>query len=267
MIRLHRACRVLALLALAAAPAGAATLSAVDILDPRIVVQDDGQGTPETQALFSSEVKRDQQVQNNGQSGHDLFLRDSTGRTVRSSNFGWGASGTTYAWTYVYDGTTAGLTVGNSSIAGNAPGGTPGNSQGAGAGQATGSSWNVLSFFLRADDTTRFSSSTVTVSVTAANGTALSTPLTLSVTNGQQTSPWYALDSFSAISSLSGTLRFDFALLAGARNSPNSRLAFSLSAQHVTPVSGVPLPGAGLSLLGALVGLAAVRRRIVLAVG
>jgi hypothetical protein len=269
MTTLRHMLRAFALAALAAGPASAATLSAFDILDPRVVVQDNGKGPAETVPLFSSEVKRDQTVQGNGNggAGHDMFLTNPSGHTIGSSNVTWGASGTTYGWTYAYDGVKASLTIGTRTIAGNAPGNSgPGNSGNgnSGNGGASGPAWNAVSFFLRATDTTRFTSSSVTVITKMANGTPLDTPLTLSVTNGQQATPWFALGTFESIFSLSGTLKFDFVRRIGATGSPNSRLGFSLNAQHVTPAE-VPTPGAGLLLLGALAGLAAVRRRIVAA--
>ncbi len=233
---------------LCALPSAAATLNAVDLTNASLVVQDDGSGTPEQPRLFSTEIKRDQNVQNSGGSGQDAFLRDAATANQVGFNVSWGASGSLVNWSLGLSGTTATLTVD----------GTTRNLT------LAGGNWNVLSFFLRADDTQRFTSSSVNLAVTHANGAALDTALALSVTNGQYDAGTFALPDFQTIQSIAGTVRFDFALVSGARGSPNSRLAFSMGARQVTPVvpPPVPVPAAMPLLLGALAGLAMLRRHV-----
>lgn len=230
-----------------AVPVAALSLNAVDMSDPRVVLQDDGIGAPEISKLFGTEIKRDQNVQNNGQRGHDAFLRN--GSTTNGASFGffWGNSGTTYDWSLYYDGNLATLSIGDESATINVNPDAP---------------WNVVSFFLRADDTTRFDTSSVTLTTTTANGQALSVPYVATATDGQVTTPALALDNFTPINNIGGKLAFSFTPKPGASGTPNSRLSAGVTGTNVTPTPpAVPLPAALPLLLAGLGGLAVAGRR------
>lgn len=242
MVLLPKSLLAFALAGLAlAAPAVAATLSVVNLRNPRAFVQDNGIGLPEQPTLFSTRAARDQNVNNPGRVGDDIFIRNAAGATLTSASLLWGASGTTYAWSLGYDGSAVTFSLGGSTISSTVASGT----------------WNIVSFFLRANDLTRFASSTVTVTTAGANGKALTVPLTFSTTNSTFTSLTYALNGVQTISNLSGTLKFDYMLRANAKQSPGDALSFDITGSQVTPV---PLPGSALLLLGALAGLGAIRR-------
>jgi hypothetical protein len=126
--------------------------------------------------------------------------------------------------------------------------------------------WNALSFFLRADST-RFDTSSITVSLATVNGQNISfmgteAPLTFAVTDSQggpsTVGLGITLDGFSTIQSVGGTFAFNFVPKAGATGSPNSALQFSTKAYNVTEPgpAPIPLPAAGWLLLTALGGLA-----------
>jgi hypothetical protein len=232
-----------------ASPASALTLNTFSLTDPLVVVQDDGIGTPETSTLFTTEIKRDQNVQNAGRRGHDGFLNN--GGNVASINHFWGPSNSVDTWSLGYDGDIATLMLdGRSASLNIGPDGV----------------WNAMTFFLRADPAAQFTTSTTTVTVTHVNGVLLDTLLSMSVTLGQQSFAAFALPNFGTITSIAGTVRFNFTLAPGASGSPNSRLGFGVSAMNVTPVPPmppVPLPAAAPPMLAGLVllGLAARRRR------
>jgi hypothetical protein len=245
MFKLPKSLIALATLALSVGtPAMASTLSAVDLTNPAVVRQDNGVGKPEQSTLFTTQTRRNQNVQNSGQLGSDIDLLGASGTSLASKNFLWGASGTSYNWSLAFNGTNATLKVGSNTIT-----------------TAVGSgTWNVVSFFLRADDTSRFTTSTVTLSTLVANGELLTVPLVFSTTNSTLSSLNFALDGFSAITSLAGTMKFDFVRKTGATGSPADALSWGVKAQQVAPV---PLPAAmpmSLVALG-LLGWAARRRR------
>ncbi|MEO0485716.1 MAG: VPLPA-CTERM sorting domain-containing protein [Pseudomonadota bacterium] len=216
-----------------ASSAGAATLTLTDV----------GQGDK----LFTTEFKRDQNVQNTGRRGHDVFLRNGAEFSGPSSNVSWGASGTAYDWALSYDGDIATLDFnGVKSTIDVDPDGT----------------LNGLQFYLRATDTKRFTTSSSTLFVDTLNGIGVSE--TLSVTDGIDE---VAFISSQPITSVSGQVLFSFDVNAGSRGSPNGQLAASIKGLSI-PISAdepglspVPLP-AGLPLLAAaLGGLAILRRR------
>ncbi|MFN0113921.1 MAG: hypothetical protein ACKVPY_04510 [Paracoccaceae bacterium] len=224
-------------------PAHAATLTAVNITDPKHFIQDDGIGAPEQPRLFSTHTARAQNVNNNGRTGDDLFLRSGTGANLATGRLLWGASGTVYNWSLSFNGTQATYSLGGVSI----------NSAVAAA------NWNVVGFRLRANDLTRFTTSTVTVNVTSANGLALSVPLRFSTTNSTFTSLTYALNGLQTITNLSGTMKFDYTVRAGAKQGPGDALSFGIDATQVTDV---PLPAGALLLLGALAAMAMICRAV-----
>lgn len=226
---------VAAFLALAAVPSQAATLTAIDPTDAARFAG--------SSKLFTTEMKRDQNVHNSGARGHDIFLRNGEAFAGPSFNQPWGASGSIYDWSLAYDGDIAVMTfAGQSRKLDVSPDGT----------------WNAITFFLQADSPL-FSSATTTLGVTSVNGVAA--PLTLAVT-GTGKGFSFALDRLSALTEVSGTLRFDFVVAPDARGTPNSNLGVSIKALEVTPAA-VPVPASLPLLLSgvAAVGLAARRRR------
>ncbi len=224
--------------ALVGGTAQAATILPVNLSDTALFES--------SRQLFGVEIKRDQNVQNSGGSGKDAFLRDGTDtNTSASFNVGWGASGTSYAWSLGYDGTAATLMLGSTSTTLNVADGN----------------WNAFSLYVRALDDARFSSVMTSFSITKVNGADLLAPLSLSATNGN-TPGTYALDGLGPITSLQGTLAFSFTLKPGANGSPNSRVAVNFGAIEAVPVPpAVPVP-AGLPLLASVIGgLAFLSRR------
>lgn len=215
---------------------GLALSATVQLLDPV-------NGTSGAQTIFSTLMKRDKNLQNNGQSGPDVFLYDQTGSTSASQNINWAASGTTYNWAASYDGTNATLTFGSVSRT-----------------LAVGQNmtWNAFKVYLVASDP-RFVTATTRVTVDTANGGAITNPLQLSVTNTSSNAA-YALIRFDQIASLSGTLRYSFQALAGARGSPEDHLAFVMEAVQLAP-TGIPVPAALPMMLGGLAALGALVRR------
>ncbi len=224
---------------LMATAASAATLSPVNLADATQYES--------SAQLFSVEIKRDQIVKNGGGNGKDAFLRNGTEtNTPASENVAWGASGTSYAWSLGYDGNIAKLTFGSASMTRDiSPDGV----------------WNALGVSVRAFDPARFSSVTTTLTITKANGTALSTALLRTFTNGDLFGT-FALNDLGPITSLEGSLQFSFTAVPNANGSPNSRVGVNLYALQVTPAA-VPLP-ATLTLFApvlAAFGLLARRRR------
>lgn len=220
----------------AATGAQAATLSAIDLSDASKYVS--------SAKLFTTEMKRDRTLAG-GQGGHDVFLRNAESfATPASYNVNWGASGTSYAWSLGYDGATATLAFGGvSRLLDISPDGT----------------WNALRVYMRADDAGRFTSSAARLTVTSANGAALTAPLALVATDGQFDQA-FALKRLGALTSISGTLDFSFTPRVGASGSPNGRLSVSLKALDVTPAA-VPVPAALPMLATALGAMVLVRRR------
>lgn len=209
-----------------AASASAATLSSIS----------PGQGTK----LFTTEVKRDQNVNNNSQRGNDVFLRNGDVFVGPSFNVNWGASGTEYDWSLDYDGDQATLTFdGRSRMIDVMPDGN----------------LNALQFFVRAEDLQRFASSTTSVFIDLVNGMATSESIV--ATNETKEMAFLADET---ITSVSGRVSFLFDVANGASGSPNSRFGFSTKALDID-VAPIPLP-AGLPLLVAgLGGLALLRKR------
>ncbi len=214
--------------------AQSATLVPIDLTDATRIES--------ARSLFGAEIKRDQNVNDNGARGNDAFLRDATSPSASSFNVGWGVSGTAYAWSIGYDGNIATLSLGSESKLVDVSDGT----------------WNALSLFVRASDDALFSTVTTLLSITKANGSDLLAPLAVSATNGN-TPGTFSLDGLGPISSLEGTLSFSFATIPGATGSPNSRVAVNFGAIEAVPAA-VPVP-AGLPLLVSAIGAVAVLSR------
>jgi hypothetical protein len=219
-----------------ACSAQAATLSQIDLADTTRYLG--------ASQLFSSEIKRDENVQDNGQRGQDAFLRNAEdSATPASWNFDWGRTGSVYNWVLAYDGNIASLTLGgitrNLDIT---PDGT----------------WNAVRFFLNASDASRFTTSTTDVSIETVNGAAIA-PFARSSTDGIFDAA-FALDNLATITSLSGTIAFSFQTKAGATGSPNGRLAVNIKALDVVPTA-VPVPAALPMLGGGIAALAMIARR------
>lgn len=213
-----------AALLLFALPVSAATLSSIPT----------GQGTK----LFTTEIKRDQNVNNNSQRGNDVFLRNGEGFSGPSFNVNWGASGTEYDWSLSYDGDQATLVFdGVSRMIDVMPDGN----------------LNALQFFVQARDLNRFVTSTTSVFVDMVNDMAASE--LISATDGTADVAFLADET---ITSVSGRVSFLFDVADGATGSPNSRLGFSVKALDVAPV---PLPAGLPLLLAGLGGFALLRKR------
>ncbi|MEM6481618.1 MAG: VPLPA-CTERM sorting domain-containing protein, partial [Pseudomonadota bacterium] len=188
--------------------------------------------------LFTTEVKRDQNVNNNAQRGDDVFLRNGDVFQGPSFNVNWGASGTEYDWSLDYDGENATFTFdGVSRMIDVMPDGN----------------LNALQFFVQARDLTRFATSTTSVFVDLVNGMATSE----SIVATDETKEMAFLAN-ETITSVSGRVSFLFEIADGATGSPNSRLGFSTKALDVAPV---PLPAGLPLLLAGLGGLALLRKR------
>jgi|GEM_PF-5213434 len=203
----------------------------------------DASGVSSTK-LFTTEVKFDQNVNNNSQRGHDVFLRNGEQFTGPSSNNFWPGSGTTYNWSLTYDGNTASFVFG----------GLPAltldvNPDG---------NWNAFRLDLASTDSNRFESASVSVSVTGVNGGALGASVDSSASLVGNTVADYQFNDFETLTSLTGTMRFDYVVADGETGSPNSRLRFNIKALSTTQL---PEPASlALFTLG-LVGLAAATRR------
>ncbi len=219
-----------------ACSAQAGTLSQIDLADTTRYLG--------ASQLFSSEIKRDENVQDNGQRGHDAFLRNAeSSATSASWNFDWGRSGSVYDWVLAYDGNVASLTLGgitrNLDIT---PDGT----------------WNAVRFFVNASDTSRFTTSTTDVSIQTINGAAIAPFARSSADRALRCN--FRAGQLATITGLSGTIAFSFQTKAGATGSPNGRLALNIKALDVVPTA-VPAPAALPMLGGGLAALAMMARR------
>lgn len=218
---------------MSAGAASAATLELTEILI--------GQGDK----LFTTEIKRDENVNNNSQRGDDVFLRNNTQTTGESFNVDWDASGATYDWSLSYDGDDAFLTFGsfNPISIDVSPDG----------------SWNAFQLFVRADDD-RLVNEKTTVTVDSINGEALASSFSAAGDENGAFDKAFTLSDLALIKAISGTLTFEFDVLPGVSGSPNSRFAFNLKALEVD-AAVVPIPGAIPLLLSGLAGLGFAARR------
>jgi hypothetical protein len=225
-----------ALAILVAGAAAAAPLNPVDLSDPSVAT--------DRRRLFTAEFKRDQNVENPGARGHDIFLRDGDRQDPAAGpafNQSWGASGSVYRWSLAYDGDTATLTFhGVTRTLDVSADGT----------------WTALGFFLNASSD-KFSSATLRVALADVNGGPSDDAVT--VTGGTR-GVTLALGGLSPIRSIAGTLAFDFVRAPGATGSPNGRLGLTVAAIAATPAP-VPLPAALPALLAGLGALVLAARR------
>lgn len=204
-------------------------------------------GPVSSDTLFNTEIKRDKNIHNNGQRGHDVFLRNQNWFIGPSKGFNFGASGSEYDWSIAYDGNIATLKFENITRQVNVwPDGD----------------WNAFDIRVKADDSKRFKTATTTVQIDTVNGQGLVNPAMILVTDGFLNETLAVSDAFE-FTSLSGTVRFDFDLEPGAKGSPNSRLSFGFKGLEIDPAllptavddagaAAVPVPG-GLVLLGSVV--------------
>jgi hypothetical protein len=212
------------------------------------ILQSFGTGLGST--LFTAEVKRDENVQNNGQRGHDVFLRNGAGSGSTSKGLDFGASGTVYDWSLSYDGDTATLAVDTLTRTLDVdPDGI----------------WNLFRVYARAADSGHFTTATATLNILGVNGSNLANPTVIAATDGFAEAV-LALGGPLPFTSLSGTLQFDFDPKPGAKGSPDSSLVVGIEAFEVSmafePIlqggpstSAVPVP-AGVVLMGSLIAAA-----------
>ena len=184
--------------------------------------------------LFTTEVKRDQVVPGGGGSGRDVFLRNNVLFTGPNQDFAWGSSGSQYDWLLEYDGDQATFTFDSL---------TPLTLD-----VDPDGDWGAIRFFIQADSDL-LSNEKTTVTVDSVNGMAVSETLSAM---GNKVDTSFVISGASNITSIGGTLQFDFDVNDGVNGSPQSRLGFSLKA--LSAPAPVPVPAA-LPLLGtALVG-------------
>ena len=232
MMNKFSVCAMAAAVAFAASAGGASAATITEIAG--------GQG----ERLFGAEIKRDENVNNNGQRGHDVFLRNGSGFAGPSFNVDWGTSGTLYEWSLSYDGDQALLT-----FAGFNPVSIDVNPDGG---------WNAFQLFVRGSDDKRLANEKTTVTVDAVNGVDFS--LEAVGNEGGVFDKTFSLSDLSVIETIAGTVVFDFDIIPGAKGSPNNRLSFNLNALTVE-TAVVPVPAALPLFLTALAGLGAVSRR------
>lgn len=201
-------------------------------------------GLGEGDKLFTTEIKRDENVNNNSQRGSDVFLRNGEEFAGPNFNVDWGPSGTTYEWTISYDGDQATLSFGGFN-----PINIDVNPDGV---------FNAFQLFVRADDANRLANEATTVTVDAINGMALDMSLSAIGNEMGAFDKAFTLSDLAAISTVSGTVSFAFDVLQGATGSPNSRLAFNFKALSV---SEVPVPAALPLLVSGIAGLGFASRR------
>lgn len=213
--------------------------------------------TPEKSGkIFTTEIKRDQNVQNTGRRGHDMFVRPGDSFKGSSAGIKFGDSGTSYDWSLSYDGVTAELKVDDVIRSVDAP--------------AIGV-WNAIQFYVQARDGKRFDSSSTIVSVDTVNSISLAQPVSVAAKDGV-TDTAFAQFGGVAFQSIAGTFMFDFDTAAGAKGSPNSRLGFSVKALSIDPGLipaidqsannvAVPVPAGALLMVPVLAAAGFVARR------
>lgn len=204
--------------------------------------------TPVAQTeIFNTEIKRDQ-TGNGGQRGADIFLRDADNNPIRSGNFNFGASGTEYDFMIGFDGDIASLDFNNLGI--------PVDS----VDTDLDLPFNAFRLFIKGDDEGKagFTNESTVVKITEINGMAITGANTFTASEGGGAlDQIVALDSLADISSIKGTVQFNFEG-GGLNGSPNSRMQFSLKALNVTPV---PVPAPLALLLASVGGLGLLARR------
>ena len=230
--------------AMTAGAASAATLGLTEIFT--------GQGDK----LFTTEIKRDQNIDDGARRGHDIFLRNGDSDRGSSGGFVWDDdTPNIYNWSLSYDGGQAVLTLDD--------GGS--RSIDVDIDVAPDGDWNAFQLFVRADDADWFETASTTVTVDEINSMTVSLEAIGSLADGAFDKAFVlagsSISDLAIIRTISGTLAFDFDPFDDAKGSPNSRLGFNLKAFYVEDPAVVPIPGAIPLLLSGLAGLGLVARR------
>ena len=234
------------------AAAGMASASSINIINTPI---------PDSDKLFTTETKVDENVLSNQQRGADLFVRPGAVFSPNdNTNVDW-VSGTLYDWSLSYDGSIATFTMNAADAIDNSTAKTVSY-------DVLDGTWNAFKLITRAQNLSRnrngvqqtlLSSSSTEVTIDEVNGNALTTAYTQSSVLGGSEYVELTLDyGGDAISSIAGTFQFDWLATGDYDSSPNGRLAFIVKAAEV---SAVPLPAGASLLLAGLAGFAVMRRR------
>lgn len=206
--------------------------------------------------IFTTEIKRDQ-TGTGRLSGHDVFIRDGDNNPIESENFTFGASGTSYDFMIGYDGDIASLDFNGAGAPGALSVDTDLNLE-----------FNALRLVLKGDDDGKagFVNESTVVTIAEVNGMAVDQTFQ-AVEGGGKFSQIMALDELATISSIKGTVRFNFEG-GGLGGSPNSRMQFSVKALNLGSsneqggaVTPVPVPTPLALLLASMGGLGLLTRR------
>ncbi len=172
--------------------------------------------------IFTTEVKRDQNVNNNGFRGSDVFLRNGDGFAGPNFNVPWGTSGTSYDWLLAYDGDEATFTFNGTSLQIDVD---------------PDLDWNAINLIARSTDSGRFSFAESTVTVSTVNGMTLPDPQPVFSAELVEFNENFRITSTGeSFTSIGGTFAFDFQIQDAASGSPNSNYSFLVKALNVQAV-------------------------------
>lgn len=205
--------------------------------------------------IFTTELKRDRNVNKNGlggQRGHDMFLRTGDTFSGNSANISWGSSGTVYDWSLSYDGNVGQFVVGNQTL-------------NLDIDPSHDDFWNAMTIIVRSNDTRRFNDALVDVTIDTVNGMAAGGMTIFHAALGEYNEVQLAMNGGGIFQNLSGTMRFNYDVVANGKGSPNGRLAFIVKGLQIAGLvpntESVPAPPAAALLLVGLGVVAWSRRR------